>query len=166
MHEVLGALTRWVAPILAFTAEEAWKATPGAKGSSIHLEKFHEVGWPTGWSSEEDSKWEKILQARGKVNEALEEQRKAKKIGKSLEAEIRLEGGGLRQEDSGLMEEVCLVSRLEIAGGAGEIVVQVAPARGIRCERCWKHGEGVGQHSAHPTLCGRCAEVVTAGEKR
>ena len=166
MHVVLGALTRWVAPVLAFTAEEAWKAMPGAKGSSIHLESFPEVALPSGWSAEEESKWEKILLVRGKVNEALEEQRKAKKIGKSLEAEIRLEGKGLGPEDCGLLEEVCLVSHLEIAEGPDEFVVQVAPARGSRCERCWKHGESVGQRPVHPTLCGRCADVVAAGEKR
>lgn len=79
MHEILDALTRWIAPILAFTAEEAWKAFPGTSGSSVHLEKFSEVGLPPGWSTEEEVKWERILATRSKVNEALEEQRKAKK---------------------------------------------------------------------------------------
>ena len=106
------------------------------------------------------NRWEKMLAARAKVNEALEKERQAKKIGKSLEAEVLLEGGGLRPEDGGLLEEICLVSYLEIKAGAGEVTVKVAPARGTRCARCWKHKESVGKNAAHPELCGRCAEVV------
>jgi isoleucyl-tRNA synthetase len=97
---------------------------------------------------------------RTKVNEALEKERQAKRIGKSLEAEISLEGGGLRPEDGDLLREVCLVSHVEIRPGQGEAEVKVAPARGARCVRCWKHEESVGQHKEHPELCERCARVV------
>ena len=84
----------------------------------------------------------------------------AKKIGKSLEAEVLVEGGGLREEDGGLLEEICLVSHLEIKPGSGEVTVKVAPARGTRCARCWKHEESVGQDKPHLELCERCARVV------
>jgi isoleucyl-tRNA synthetase len=97
------------------------------------------------------------------VNEALEEQRKLKKIGKSLEARVQIKGGGLAVEDAGLLEEVCLVSGVEVAGGAEAIEVAVFSADGAKCERCWKHSESVGQKNEHPTLCVRCAEVVSAG---
>jgi len=111
------------------------------------------------------SKWEKLLTVRGKVNEALEEQRRLKKIGKSLEAGVQIKGGGLAVEDAGLLEEVCLVSGVEVAGGAEAIEVAVFPAEGQKCERCWKHSESVGKKKEHPTLCGRCAEVVSAGSR-
>ena len=163
MQEVLEGLIRWVAPVLAFTAEEAWKAAPGFGGNSIHLEKFSEVVAPPHWSSEEESQWEKIIQVRGKVNEALEEQRKAKKIGKSLEARVEISGEGSGMLDPTLLAEVCLVSGVEIKGGSGALEVKVLPAQGTKCERCWKHSETVGKSATHPALCHRCATVVSAG---
>jgi isoleucyl-tRNA synthetase len=163
MFEVLDGLVKLVAPVLAFTAEEAWQSMPGAKGASVHLEKFPELILPAAWSAQEASKWEKLLAVRGKVNEALEEQRKLKKIGKSLEARVQLKGGGLAVEDARLLEEVCLVSGVEVAEGTGGIEVAVFLAEGEKCDRCWKHSESVGRKKEHPTLCGRCAEVVPAG---
>jgi len=129
----------------------------------VHLEKFPELGVPAGWNAQETSKWEKLLAVRGKVNEALEEQRKLKKIGKSLEAKVQIKGGGVAVEDARLLEEVCLVSGVKVEGGAGAIEVAVFPAEGQKCERCWKHSESVGQKKEHPALCVRCAEVVSAG---
>ena len=160
MHEILDILLRLAAPVLAFTSEEAWESLTGKNKGSIHLQTFREVSPPAGWSSEEESRWEKLLTARAKVNEALEKERQAKRIGKSLEAEVLLEGGGLKPEDERLLEEICLVSHLEIKSGAGEVTVKVAPARGTRCARCWKHEESVGRNREHPELCERCARVV------
>jgi isoleucyl-tRNA synthetase len=162
MFEVLDGLVKLVAPVLAFTAEEAWQSMPGGKTNSVHLEKFPEVVVPDGWSAQEASKWEKLLAVRGKVNEALEEHRKLKKIGKSLEAGVQIKGGGLAVEDARLLEEVCLVSGVEIATGAGGIEVVVFPAEGQKCDRCWKHSESVGKNKEQVTLCVRCAEVVSA----
>ncbi|MEY5062834.1 MAG: Isoleucine--tRNA ligase, partial [Verrucomicrobiota bacterium] len=160
MHEILDTLVRLAAPVLAFTAEEAWETLTGKKKGSIHLQTFREVARPPGWSAEEESRWEKLLAIRVKVNEALEKERQGKRIGKSLEAEVLVEGGGLRSEDGGLLKEICLVSHLEIKAGAGEVLVKVAPARGTRCARCWKHEESVGQQKEYPDLCERCARVV------
>ncbi|NDF00339.1 MAG: hypothetical protein EB034_19035 [Verrucomicrobia bacterium] len=103
---------------------------PGGKTSSVHLEKFPEAVVPAQWSAQDAAKWDKLLAVRGKVNEALEEQRKLKKIGKSLEARVQIKGGGLTVEDARLLEEVCLVSGVEVAGGAGGIEVAVFPADG------------------------------------
>ncbi len=163
MAEVLDALVKLVAPVLAFTAEEAWQMAPGGKGTSVHLEKFPEMVLPPKWTAEEESRWEKLLAVRGKVNEALEEQRKAKKIGKSLEARVQIKGGGLDAKDIGLLEEACLVSEVELVAGVGDVEVVVSPAKGTKCERCWKYEESVGQHANHPTLCARCATVVCGG---
>jgi isoleucyl-tRNA synthetase len=162
MFEVLDGLVKLVAPVLAFTAEEAWLSIPGGKTTSVHLEKFPEVVVPAGWSDQEMSKWEKLLAVRGKVNESLEEQRKLKKIGKSLEARVQIKGGWVAVEDARLLEEVCLVSGVKVEGGAGAIEVAVFPAEGQKCDRCWKHSESVGKNKEHATLCVRCAEVVSA----
>jgi len=159
MHEVLHSLVRLSAPLLAFTAEEAWEHLTGKTRGSVHCQTFREAVVPTGWSGEDESRWEKLLSLRSKVNEALEKERQAKKIGKSLEAEVSLEGGGLKPEDGGLLKEICLVSHLEIKSGSAEATVRVAPARGKKCDRCWKHEESVGRSPAHPELCDRCARV-------
>ena len=160
MHEILDTLVRLAAPVLAFTSEEAWESLTQKKTGSIHRQTFREIGSPPGWGAEEESRWEKLLAARAKVNEALEKERQAKKIGKSLEAEVLMEGGKWREEDRSLLAEICLVSHLEIRPGAGEASVKVAPARGTRCARCWKHEEDVGRCPDHPELCERCARVV------
>jgi isoleucyl-tRNA synthetase len=160
MAEVLEALVKLVAPVLVFTAEEAWQSRPGSSGGSVHLEKFPEVIWPPNWTQEEEGKWEKLLLVRGKINEALEEQRKLKKMGKSLEARVQVKGGGIGVNEAGLLAEACLVSGVEIVAGGSEVEVTVFPAAGKKCERCWKYEESVGQKEEHSTLCGRCAEVV------
>jgi len=160
MAEVLEALVMLVAPVLVFTAEEAWQSRPGSSGGSVHLEKFPEVIWPPNWTQEEEGKWEKLLLVRGKINEALEEQRKLKKMGKSLEARVQVKGGGMGVQEAGLLAEACLVSGVGIMAGGSEVEVTVFPAEGKKCERCWKYEESVGQKEAHSTLCGRCAEVV------
>ena len=160
MAEVLEALVKLVAPVLVFTAEEAWQSRPGLSGGSVHLEKFPEVIWPPGWTQEEEGKWEKLLLVRGKINEALEEQRKLKKMGKSLEARVQVRGGGVGVQEAGLLAEACLVSGVEIVAGGSEVEVTVFPAEGKKCERCWKYEESVGHKGAHSTLCARCAEVV------
>ena len=160
MHEILDVLVRLGAPVLAFTAEEAWEHLTAKAQGSVHLQTFREVSVPAGWKAEDDSRWERLLSVRAKVNEALEKERQAKKIGKSLEAEVSLQGGGLRSEDGDLLKEICLVSHLKILPGSGESVVQVAPARGKKCARCWKHEESVGRDAGHTELCERCAGVV------
>jgi isoleucyl-tRNA synthetase len=160
MAEVLEALVKLVAPVLVFTAEEAWQSRPGSSGSSVHLEKFPDVIWPPNWTQEEEGRWEKLLLVRGKINEALEEQRKLKKMGKSLEARVQIRGGGVGVQEAGLLAEACLVSGVEIVAGGSEVEVAVFPAEGKKCERCWKYEESVGQKEEHITLCGRCAEVV------
>lgn len=160
MHEILDTLIRLAAPVLAFTAEEAWETLTGKKKGSIHLQIFREVAPPPGWSSEEESRWEKLLAVRTKVHEALEKERQAKKIGKSLEAGVLVEGGKWNAEDAEILKEICLVSHLEIRPGSGEATVQVVPARGTRCTRCWKHEESVGKSADHPELCERCTQVV------
>jgi isoleucyl-tRNA synthetase len=73
---------------------------------------------------------------------------------------VTVEGGKWKDGDSLLLQEICLVSHLEIKAGAGEVAVKVAPARATRCARCWKHEESVGQDKEHPELCERCARVV------
>jgi isoleucyl-tRNA synthetase len=160
MYELLDVIVRLAAPVVAFTSEEVWEHLTQKRGGSVHLQTFREAGLPPGWSSEEESRWERLFALRTKVHEALEKERQAKKIGKSLEAGVLVEGGKAKVEDVTLLKEICLVSHLEIRSGSGEAAVRVVAARGARCARCWKHEESVGKGTDHPELCERCTDVV------
>ena len=160
MHEILDVMVRLAAPVVAFTSEEVWEHLTQKKKGSVHLQTFGEAGLPPGWNVEEEARWERLFAARTKVNEALEKERQAKKIGKSLEAGVLVEGGKWKAEDAEILKEICLVSHLEVRPGSGEATVQVVPARGTRCARCWKHEESVGKRADHPELCERCTQVV------
>jgi isoleucyl-tRNA synthetase len=160
MYELLDVIVRLAAPVVAFTSEEVWEYLTQKRGGSVHRQTFREACLPPGWSSEEESRWERLFALRTKVHEALEKERQAKKIGKSLEAGVLVEGGKAKVEDATLLKEICLVSHLEIRPGSGEAAVRVVAARGARCARCWKHEESVGKSADHPELCERCTDVV------
>jgi len=160
MYELLDVIVRLAAPVVAFTSEEVWEHLTQKRGGSVHRQTFREACLPPGWSSEEESRWERLFALRTKVHEALEKARQAKKIGKSLEAGVLVEGGKAKVEDATLLKEICLVSHLEIRPGSGEAAVRVVAARGARCARCWKHEESVGKSADHPELCERCTDVV------
>ena len=174
IYDILCALDLMLAPILPFTAEEIWQFVPASREydhSSVMLNDMPEAKEELV-SPEFMAKWERIHAVRDDVNKALEEARTAKTIGKSLEAKVTLRCGG---ELLGFLEgvreilpAVFIVSAVELAGegegafrGAVEgLAVDVAPAPGEKCQRCWMQSDTVGKDPAHPTLCARCAAVL------
>ncbi|TNF46378.1 isoleucine--tRNA ligase, partial [bacterium] len=169
-------IVRLMAPILSFTAEEVWEHLPGKRPESVFLEEFPEVV-----DGREDADLERrysdLLKIREVVTKALEEERQEKRIGNSLEASLKL-----------YVEEAMLSSFLHSFGEnladlfivssvfietAGEIPshvqvdeavpgfgVEVLPAQGHKCERCWKYRPEVGTFSHHPGICSRCHGVL------
>jgi isoleucyl-tRNA synthetase len=172
MDVVFTCLSRWLAPFLCFTAEEAYLARhPGTTGS-VHLEQFPEL--PMAWRDEKlASRWADIRDVRRVVTGALEVERAAKRIGSSLQAAPKLyvtdrHAAALAGIE---MEEICITSALEILQAAppGDsfqiaeiegVGVVFATALGEKCARCWKILPDVGQHS-HEALCARCDDVMT-----
>ena len=110
------------------------------------------------------ARWDETIKVRSAVNAALESARAEKKIGKSLEAKVRLTvpaaSAFLADMDADALADVLIVSQAEAEAGV-DLSVQVEPAQGMKCERCWKILPSVGRDSAHPTLCARCAAVVS-----
>jgi isoleucyl-tRNA synthetase len=103
------------------------------------------------------------------VNQALETARNEKKIGKSLEAKIVLTvptfETALDGMDADTLADTLIVSQAEVQKSDMNVLkVDVEPAQGQKCERCWKVLPAVGQDAKHPTLCPRCAKVVPAVE--
>jgi isoleucyl-tRNA synthetase len=166
-------LVRWLAPIICFTAEEAWLARHGdAPGQSIHLKLFPEV--PAGWRDPAlGERWAALRDLRRVVTGALELERGAKRLGSSLQAAVDL------YVPDRLIDLLCDVDLAELcitsAGtvraeppprdaftlpDVAEVGVGVSAAPGDRCERCWRVLPEVGQVADHAELCRRCAAVV------
>jgi len=173
--DILGVLVRLMAPILTFTAEEAWRYLPGTRGESAHLERFPEV--PLEWLDDRlKAEWDRLLEVRREVAKALETARAQKLIGSGLEASVRIASApedipALLAAKRDLLKTLFIVSRVELHGAASGavvyesqeipgLVVAVDRAPGKKCERCWTWSERVGENAEHPALCERCVPVI------
>ena len=173
MYRILDALTRLIAPVLSFTAEEIWAELPGEREASVHL-----AGFPRFESSLQDAaleaRYEQLLAVRSEVAKALELARNEKRIGHSLDARVLIEApaGEWRELLERYRDELAtlfIVSQAELTEGldgavAGEQIpglkVRVEKAQGEKCERCWNYVTSVGEDAEHPTVCHRCREAL------
>ena len=163
MATVFDALVLLLAPILAFTADEAWEFS--GKKASVHLQVF-----PAPDSALIDKaleeRVEKLLGLRGSIGQAVELARQAKQIGKALEGAVTLALSdeallaSLRGAEDDL-EEFFILSDLTLVAGA-ETKASIVPTARLECARCWRHRTTVGADPAHPDLCDRCAAVVSS----
>jgi isoleucyl-tRNA synthetase len=176
-YEVFGALARLMAPLMTFTAEEAWRYLQGTRSESVHLERFPEV--PLEWLDDTlKREWDRLLEVRREVARALELARARKLIGSGLEAAVRISSApedlpALLRAKRSMLPTLFIVSRVELeAGPPGAVhyesqeipglVIDVDRAPGDKCERCWMRKPTVGASPAHPGLCDRCVAVVGA----
>ncbi len=154
-------LATWLAPVLCFTAEEAWRARFGEDGS-VHLQSFPDV--PAAWRDEAlAAKWEQVRSLRRGVTTEIEAMRKAGRIGASLQAAValRFPPGAPLLLSPAEWEEVLIVSRVTLADGEAGSEIGLAP--GQKCARCWRVLPEVGRQRGHPALCARCADAVESG---
>ena len=163
LHRLVTGLCQMLAPILAFTADEAWEFVPGKPASSVHEATFMPSTFTR--SDAETSAWSGLFTLREKLLPELEKARQTKSIGKSLEARVILRGNDPLLVDAKThlesLRELSNVSQLEIEmNGDGIVPVQVVRAEGQKCERCWHWETAVGETTEHPTLCARCVEAV------
>ena len=183
MYYVVEMLSRMIAPILSFTAEEIWQNIPGDRADSVFLTDFSDT-LATLPESEEftDEFWRQILAVKTAVNRELEVKRAEKAVGSGLSAEVDLYcDAELAEQLKRLQEElrfVLIVSRASVltADAAGDDAVttevpglslSVTGSAHSKCERCWHHREDVGEHTEHPGLCLRCVNDVDGeGELR
>jgi isoleucyl-tRNA synthetase len=159
MHEIFRALCRLLAPVLVFTAEEAWGHLRG-NDSSVHLELFPEPD-----ESQRDKlareMVEELLRLRGVIGQAIEKARQEKLIGNALEAAVVLRSdarfaNAIARDE---LEEFFILSDLTLES-ANETSATVKKTPNEKCARCWRHRPTVGKVAAHPDLCDRCAEVI------
>jgi isoleucyl-tRNA synthetase len=180
LDHVFRATVTWFAPMLCFTAEEAWQSCyPGA--ASVHLEPFPAI--PPAWRDDALAKvWSEIRRVRRVVTGALEIERANKRIGSSLEAApvvhiadpallslIAAELAGARGEAG--LAEVAITSELTVVAGEGDpdafrlhdvpgVAVEFRPARGTKCARSWKILPTVGSDPDYPDVTPRDAKAL------
>ncbi len=160
MYEIFETLVRLIAPILVFTAEEAWSYF--GRSISVHLEKFPEYD-NSQFDPNALENVEALLAARSVVAQSIEIARQQKLIGNALEAHVELSlprEHRVHQLSLREIEEFLILSHLELVATDGESNAVVTKTSHLRCDRCWRHLPTVGTQAGHPTLCDRCAEVV------
>jgi isoleucyl-tRNA synthetase len=160
MHEIFGALCRLLAPILAFTAEEAWRHLVPTRRDSVHMQ---ELPQSQDRHDEASAQVAELLRLRGVIGQAIERARQEKLIGNTLEARVVLHSDSdvtqkVAQEE---LEEFFIVSDLTIHQ-AKEASASVTKTSYAKCARCWRHRPTVGASTVHPDLCDRCESVVSA----
>ena len=185
MYLVAHAMTRWLAPILSFTAEEIWEYLPGEKKPSVFL---------STWSQDlsnlpenavmSDQFWYELIEIRACVNKALETMRNQGKMGAPLEANIILYANDALYDRLKLLKNelrfIFITSGAQIkhlnerqenasATDREDLYIEVQRNSDPKCVRCWHHVADVDQNSEYPGLCGRCVENVnphSKGEER
>jgi isoleucyl-tRNA synthetase len=175
LYEILLAVTKMMAPVLSFTAEEAWTTAreeidPSLEGS-VFLADYPRYA-PAAADEALLKRWEKIMAARETVTKAIEEQRQAGVVGSSLEARITLrtskpEMKAFLESTLALWPQVAIVSEaaVEFDAAAPELEVKVAKAEGDKGPRCWLWRRDIGANPAHAAVCGRCACAMEDASK-
>jgi len=176
MWRIVEAMTRLIAPILSFTAEEVWEHLPKVEGraASVHVALFPEIleivpGTVAGIEAE----WEQLLEVRAAVMVELEAMRAAKTIGKSLDASVTVivtEGSAqepvLKKYEASLAEffnvSQATVQSVGASTQAAAVLIETQPANGAKCGRCWRVVPDVGDDPRWPEVCTRCAGALEA----
>ncbi|MEM7443403.1 MAG: isoleucine--tRNA ligase [Pseudomonadota bacterium] len=170
-------LTVWLAPILCFTAEEAWSMRYGREAGSVHEQLFPSLE-PDWLAPDLGAKWHTIRRVRRVATGAMELDRAEKRIGSSLQAQPTIYvsdkiASSLEGVD---MEQIVIASAATVTVGEGPddafrlpevtgVSVVTGLANGEKCDRCWRIVSDRGAVAAYPTICGRCAEAVASLEE-
>lgn len=183
LYYIVEALVRWMAPIMSFTADEIWNEMPGQRDKFVFTgEWFEGLFGLTEGEDLNDEFWAEIQTVRGAVNKLLEEARKEKLIGGSLQAEATLYADDQLVRKLNMLEDelrfVLLTSKADVQSSANKpdaaqatdvegLFVEVAATSAEKCDRCWHHTPDVGTIAGHEKICGRCVSNVEGeGEVR
>jgi len=167
MYLILDALTRMLAPILAYTSDEIWQYMPHRAADDKGCVLFNDMPSRIDFDADDSfiEMWDRIHILRDTVKKSLEPVIKEKIIKTSLEASVTLKADG---EEYSFIEQVLpelktvfIVSEVKLVRAEGELSVEIAKAEGEKCERCWSYSASVGECAEHPTLCARCAAILS-----
>ena len=184
MFHIAEALIRWIAPILSFTAEEAWQELPGGRSETVFVQEWYDLDDFSAPGEIADADWNGILETRKHISKELEGLRNEKRIGSSLDAEVRIWNAPhclskIKNDELRFVfitSGVRLVEGDEVPGtatrisdaGGNEYFIEVKKATHRKCIRCWHYREDVGDNVQHPEICTRCVSNLPdgAGESR
>lgn len=183
LYHIVEALTRWIAPILSFTAEEIWQSLPGDRSDTIFTEQWYEGLTALDETQPMNSAyWARMMEVRSAVAKQLEQLRNDGVVKGSLTAEVTLYADGdLFEQIQALQDELrfVLITSYATVKPASEktdtavttdvdgLWVDAGAADKPKCGRCWHHREDVGSHSEDEDLCQRCIDnVYGEGEQR
>ena len=173
IEQIFRAVTLWLAPILTFTAEEAWLARYPSENDSVHLHLFADI--PAEWQNDAlAQKWKTIRNIRRVVTGALEIERSHKRMGSSLEAApvVYIADASMRAALDGVdFAEICITSDIRIIAGEGPtnafrmdevkgVAVEPVRASGIKCARSWKYFDPASADPAYPDVTPRDAQAL------
>ncbi|MCZ2722466.1 isoleucine--tRNA ligase [Marinomonas sp. 15G1-11] len=180
LYHIVEAFTRWIAPVLSFTADELWQSLPGERGESVFLETWYEGLTELPEDAEYGNAfWSTIQLAKESVNKVLEQSRSEGKIKASLGTELGLYcDGSLHDTLESLSDElrfILIASKVtvlplseapdnSVSTELDGLKVTVTLSENAKCVRCWHHREEVGTREAHPELCDRCISNLPDGE--
>ena len=166
MYYILDALTRMLAPILAYTADEIWRYMPHTAADDKENILYNEMPGKVAVDVSEGfiAEWDRIHDLRDTVKKSLEVVIKDKVVKTSLETCVTLKASGDDyQFIASVLPElkaVFIVSDVKLVEADGDLAVEVTKAEGEKCERCWAYSDTVGSCAEHPTLCARCAAIL------
>jgi len=177
LYHIAHSLLRLMAPVLSFTADEAWPILTGESGDSVLLHTWYE--FPDA-GTDLTGRWDRLRELRSQVQKDLEEMRAAGRIGSSLQAEVTIsaaagDAAALLRSLGDDLRFVLLTSTASIDAAKpadpqranSEIVVNVTPSTHEKCERCWHYRADVNIDPDHPGICGRCtSNLFGPGEQR
>ncbi|HLT26911.1 MAG TPA: isoleucine--tRNA ligase [Zeimonas sp.] len=184
LHHVTNALLRIIAPVLSFTAEEAWPLFAPQLyrdgGETIFTQTWHRFEGAEAWADPDDertaalvAKWTRIRTVRAEVMKELETLRTEGGIGSSLQAEVEVRAAGETYEALASLGDdlrfvwITSAARVVRVADAGDEAVEVRASDATKCERCWHWRDDVGADPAHPAICGRCvSNLYGDGEPR
>jgi isoleucyl-tRNA synthetase len=181
LFHIAHSLLRMIAPILSFTAEEAWAALRGNDNDSVFLHSWHELPMlDDAVARDLRVRWGHIRELRAGIQKRLEELRGAGRIGSSLAAEVDLYAGSAERFDAlakygDELRFVFLTSQARVNAGSHPdaqplidgVSFRVSPSAHTKCARCWHYRADVGGDPMHPELCGRCvSNLCGTGENR
>jgi isoleucyl-tRNA synthetase len=177
IYNLLDSLSRIMAPILAFTAEEIWNYMPGREknAGSVHLSSLPTAN--EAWKDERLAEnWKQLLEVRGEVTKSIEDARVKKIVGHSLDAVVTLYANDDLYDRlhpyADDLRSIFIVSKTHLIKGEKPdgsfecqdvpgLAIRVDSAEGDKCERCWVHDISVGSDSERPTICSRCQDSLS-----
>ena len=183
LYHIAEALVRWMAPVMSFTAQELWESMPGERSEFVFTEVWYQGFEAMPASTQfDDAFWQQVLSVKTAVNKAIEVARKDGVLGGSLEAEVTVYAQESLANSLNQLEDelrfVLITSAAKVVSVENKpedsmdtevegLWLNLAPSEGQKCVRCWHYRTDVGEHDAHPELCGRCVENVDGqGETR